>query len=590
MKKILILISIFVISSGLLGINSYKNYITIKYLLNLNKYDKAEALIDLFLNKNPEDPFILTEKSFILLNIKKNIKGALSLLEKSLEIYPDYYYSNYLYASILFLEYTKNKKKKNFLDESIKHINISIKDNSKFYNSYFLMGCLLSEKGQYKKSNKYFELANKLKQTPDSFYKMALNYIKINDTKNEIMSYKKILRFSPFDYQALYILSQIYFFNKKDYKNASNYLEKLYLLNPKDKNICSLYLYSLYASKKTKKFLEVSKGIQKIISSIHNKDFQSNILLADIFNQKQDYFYAYQTLKKIDKQKRNYLYYSMLLEILSKLELNQKIAKIYNILKEKKSILSKLSLRDYYNIIYSYIKLNKIEKIPQVISNIKQRLKKEPEVLNDLDNALRTFFQKKQIDVDKIKSKLNIFLVVTLYKNQKKYDIAINILKKVLKKGANQAVLLELCDIYLQQKKYKKTRTILKRMDKKYPSSSVVKNFYAYFLALQNKKLKLAQKLSKYTISKDNENPAYLDTYGFILFRLGRFEESAKFLKRAYEKHPFEPEIIDHLVNYYKLKKNNNSIIKIYKKAINNDVDFKNAIIKKLKNVKENIK
>ena len=121
----------------------------------------------------------------------------------------------------------------------------------------------------------------------------------------------------------------------------------------------------------------------------------------------------------------------------------------------------------------------------------------------------------------------------------------------------------------------------------KFPSSILVRNFYAYFLALQNKNLILAQKISKLTLTEDNENPAYLDTYGLILFKLGKFEESGEYLKKAYDKLPFEPEIIKHLVEYYKQKNDKTKIIEIYKKAIANDVDFKKQLLKKLSHVEQ---
>jgi len=55
------------------------------------------------------------------------------------------------------------------------------------------------------------------------------------------------------------------------------------------------------------------------------------------------------------------------------------------------------------------------------------------------------------------------------------------------------------------------------------------------FLALQNKNLGYAPQLSADTLAdiKGSTNPACLDTYGYILSRLGRLPEATKYLENA---------------------------------------------------------
>ena len=102
---------------------------------------------------------------------------------------------------------------------------------------------------------------------------------------------------------------------------------------------------------------------------------------------------------------------------------------------------------------------------------------------------------------------------------------------------------------------------------------------------MQNKELESALELSSLTLKEDGESPAYLDTYGFILLKLGRADESIEYLNKAYEKHPLEPEIIEHVVDYYRINKDYGKIIGIYKKAIENGVDFKEELIEKIKEI-----
>ena len=65
------------------------------------------------------------------------------------------------------------------------------------------------------------------------------------------------------------------------------------------------------------------------------------------------------------------------------------------------------------------------------------------------------------------------------------------------------------------------------------PGYAPVLNNYAYYLCLEGKKLRKAEKMSRTTIEKEPDNPTYLDTYGWILHLLGRDAEAKVYLKRA---------------------------------------------------------
>lgn len=65
------------------------------------------------------------------------------------------------------------------------------------------------------------------------------------------------------------------------------------------------------------------------------------------------------------------------------------------------------------------------------------------------------------------------------------------------------------------------------------PDYAPVLNNYAYFLALKPKKLHKALRMSAKTVEAEPDNPTYLDTYGWILFLLGRAEEAKPYFKHA---------------------------------------------------------
>ena len=61
----------------------------------------------------------------------------------------------------------------------------------------------------------------------------------------------------------------------------------------------------------------------------------------------------------------------------------------------------------------------------------------------------------------------------------------------------------------------------------------LIRNNYSYYLALRGTTLKRAEKLSRYTIEKEPENPTYLDTYAWILYKMEKYKEALKFIERA---------------------------------------------------------
>ncbi len=77
-------------------------------------------------------------------------------------------------------------------------------------------------------------------------------------------------------------------------------------------------------------------------------------------------------------------------------------------------------------------------------------------------------------------------------------------------------------------------------------SNTTALNSMSYILAENNVKLDVALSFIQRAISKQPSNPAYLDTYGLILCRLGKFKDARKVLEHAY-KMTQDPLILEHI-------------------------------------------
>lgn len=75
----------------------------------------------------------------------------------------------------------------------------------------------------------------------------------------------------------------------------------------------------------------------------------------------------------------------------------------------------------------------------------------------------------------------------------------------------------------------------------------LLRNNYSYYLALRDTALRKAEKLSRYTIESEPLNPTYLDTYAWILYKMGKYKNALKFIEKAVKNDDgTNTEILDH--------------------------------------------
>jgi Tfp pilus assembly protein PilF len=65
------------------------------------------------------------------------------------------------------------------------------------------------------------------------------------------------------------------------------------------------------------------------------------------------------------------------------------------------------------------------------------------------------------------------------------------------------------------------------------PNDTYVLNNYAYYLSLRNVKLERAEEMSKKSNELERDNASYNDTYGWILYAMGKYVDAKLWLERA---------------------------------------------------------
>ncbi|MGE5479074.1 MAG: tetratricopeptide repeat protein [Chloroflexota bacterium] len=83
------------------------------------------------------------------------------------------------------------------------------------------------------------------------------------------------------------------------------------------------------------------------------------------------------------------------------------------------------------------------------------------------------------------------------------------------------------------------------------PFNAMANNNFAFALAERGIDLRRALVMSGTSLSADPENPYYLDTYGYILYRMSKYEEALDYLTRAANARPDSYEVYEHLGDVY---------------------------------------
>ncbi len=103
-------------------------------------------------------------------------------------------------------------------------------------------------------------------------------------------------------------------------------------------------------------------------------------------------------------------------------------------------------------------------------------------------------------------------------------------------------------EAYNAEKRYSDSDFVYEKALSLDPNNVMVLNNYSYYLSLRNEKLDLAEKYIKRCIAKEPNSSTYLDTYGWVLYKLGRIDEAIAAIKKAMDHGGADnPEIIDHM-------------------------------------------
>ncbi len=143
-------------------------------------------------------------------------------------------------------------------------------------------------------------------------------------------------------------------------------------------------------------------------------------------------------------------------------------------------------------------------------------------------------------------------LIGNNYRDQDQCDKAIKIYDKLIKASINKDNFYYLKAICLDKlDKWKDSKKLLDDLISRNPEDAYVLNYLSYSLAIRNEDLIKAKKLITRALEIEKNNGFFLDTLGWIQFKLNDIDGAIRTIQLAIELEPNNSEIIDHLGDIY---------------------------------------
>ena len=408
-----------------------------------------------------------------------------------------------------------------------------------------LLAVLYRSSGDYLgEINSYKELI-KIKPSNEEYeYLLAEAYSVSGNYKKAISTYNKIEEKIGVN-KDLSIIKEKLYISMGDLNAAAGELQKLIEAFPKEVQF-QLMLAELYQANN---FEEKAIRIYKEILSDNKDNYPANIAMAEHFRIKQDYESGFKHLNvcfdnpEIDLAIINQIlntyfqltiseekYAPMFLSLLEKAikyyptegAFQALLGDYYLMINEKKTAYNgyenalNLGVTEFL-ICYHYLLLG-LE-------------------LQDYDAVSKMGF--KSIELHPVQPSLYLFTGIACSMNDKKRE-ALSVLNKGLNYVVNNSALKaefysSLGEIYNELYEYKLSDESYEQSLLLDPNNAAVLNNYSYYLSLRSSSLEKAEKLSSRSLELAPNEASYQDTYGWILFKQGRFIESEKWIKKALE-------------------------------------------------------
>jgi tetratricopeptide (TPR) repeat protein len=437
----------------------------------------------------------------------------------------------------------------------------------------------------------------------DAMTGLAMLYADLGDTKKAIEKLKSVTDKTPNE-RTLAILAEQYE-QLKDYKDAAAALKKAYEMAPDNLRIARGLAQDLMFSDQ----LDDALKLYQDIAAEDPRDWESQVNMAEIYSSRHDMANARAAIEKAKKASPDNLEVryqdaellkaegkndeamatlkSMLADT-SRRSYSQAEAKPRSRILEEYGIISR-SAGKYDQAVDAFRQLSALgadyakRGAVQLIDTYRQS-KDYANALKEADAAIKKFPDERGLKVERasvladqgkldegaaelkgLKDLQTQLALAQMYEKAKRYPDMAKTLDEAEKLAANDAERRDIFfmrgAMYERMKKYDDSETAFRKVLAVNPDDAETLNYLGYMLADRNVRLEEAQKLIQKALDEAPNNGAFLDSLGWVYFRLGKLDEAQNILVQALERIGEDPTVHDHLGDvYFKLGKTRDAV------------------------------
>lgn len=477
--------------------------------------------------------------------------------------------------------------------------------------SFLISGSLFQQQGEYARSILEFQDALSYDSSAAIEYAIAQSYLELGYFQNSKQHLIRSFEINPNFHQSLDLLTEIYLYeNNAEKAQITNDLAlkiketqqrlvtKAILLEDRYpekaieiyNSINSPNYTTLIRERKIELYKKTNK-LDKLINELEKQQKLepfNNTISREIFsiyienNQLEkalDYTNLVDTLFYGSEQETYYVLLGS--RIVSKPIIDSTLAKKY-ISKINGSLAFNPEILYYSGLVSSRIGnsekrdyfFNRLLKIEESNSDLKLGIAEVYNFDREFEKSLSIL---DNIDKDSLNENLYYFLLKGMnLSNLKEYDEAISSYKVILKSDSsyNNYIALTLIGEAFDLQNESDSALYYYELHYDYDSENIfLLNNYAYSLSKIGKDLEKALAMSKKTLEQDPDNSAYLDTYGWIHYKLGNTDKAIEYIEKAIDIGGVSAEVYEHLGDIYLEKGNLNSAKIYFEKALDLEKD-----------------
>ncbi len=501
----------------------------------LGNYETAAAMYKECTKINPKEPAPYYEMANIFSMVGRT-DMALPVVQRAVDLDGDNFWYRLLYADCL--------QKSSNIPEAIKQYQILVDKNPSNYELYFELANLQLYQTDYKGAiDTYNKLEQKVGITEEVSLQKQKAYVRMNDVDKAAAELKKLIKAYPDETRYLGVLADLYLTNERE-DEALEILDEILKKDPNDP-YTHLSLADYYKAKK-----ENEKSFEHLSIAFESPDLEVDakvqILLS--YYQITEYYpelkeQAFSLSKKLievhPENAKSYTVYADFLYREEKLEeARENYRKALELEKDKFPIWGQVllldsELNDFKSLVEESDKameLFPLQPLPYLMSGIGNNQTK------NYEKAVESLEAGKDLVLD------NPIMASEFYSN--------------------------MGEAYHNLKMHEKSDAAFDKCLKTNSKNAFVLNNYAYYLSVRGEKLEKALEMSAKSIELEPNLATFLDTYGWVLYKLKRYDESIEWLLKAEQNGgATSGEVLEHIGDAYYQNGNTSKALEYWKKA-----------------------